>query len=145
VAVMSHKANNSSGAVKAAETGPSESEAAASPSPSATPLASSSASHDSQRQAGLAAYLAAYKAGATNGFFEVNPPVVNVNATDPGTGQPYVVSKNKPTAPGQIQYWPGGVCTGTPHTPGLTGTRFLALVTLLDDGTTPYCLDSSHN
>jgi hypothetical protein len=145
VAVMSHKSGSSGGAVKAAETGPSA--ASSTPSPAAQmaqPTVDPSAL-DNQRKADLAAYLAGYRAQAAGGFFAVNPTPINVNASDPGTGQPYTVSKNKPTAAGQIQYWPGGVCTGTPHTPGTTGTRYLALVTLLSDGTTAYCLDSTHN
>lgn len=107
----------------------------------ATSATSSAVIHDTQRQSDLALYAAAYNAKAKNGFYPVTPPKVNVAATDPTTGQAYVVGKSTPTALGQIQYLPGGSCTGPAHTPGATGTRYLAIYALLEGSSTPYCLD----
>jgi hypothetical protein len=114
------------------------SEVSPSPLPSATPNV---AANDQKRQSDLALYVAAYKATAKNGFYSVNPPAVNVTATDPTTGQLYAVAKTAPAALGQIQYKPGGQCTGPGKTPGATGTRYLALFVKLEASATPYCLD----
>jgi len=115
--------------------------ASSSPSPSASPAADA-ATRDNMRKTDMSAYMTAYKAAATNGYFPIEPPAVNLSPKDPTTGQPYAISKAKPTAVGQIQYWPGGSCTGPAHTPGQTGTRYLALVTMLDDGHTTFCVDN---
>jgi hypothetical protein len=100
------------------------------------------AGRDAQRKVILAQYLSAFTADAVNGFYPVTPPGVTVNVTDPTTQQPYFISPNTPTTVGQIQYVPGGSCTGPAIKPGKSGTRYLALVTLLDDGTTTYCVDA---
>jgi hypothetical protein len=108
-----------------------------SPSPAVPPIAV----RDAQRQAILAAYAAGYKATAKNGFYPTAPPAVTVPANDPTTGQPYVVTKTVPTTIGQIHYWPGGSCTGPGVTPGLGGSRYLALQIVLEGSATPYCID----
>jgi hypothetical protein len=129
-----------------------ESTPASSPAPTATPEstlstapatpapAANSAAADEQRKADLASYVAAYKATAKNGYYAVTPPAVSVTATDPATGQAYVVAKTDAAAVGQIKYWPGGSCTGPAKTPGATGTKYLALQTVLSDASV-YCLD----
>jgi hypothetical protein len=120
-------------------------DATVTPAPAATaspaPAAADPATANAQRKSDLAAYAAAYKATANNGYYDVTPPSVSVSATDPTTGAAYVISKNAVTAVGQIRYWPGGVCSGTPRTPGTSGTKYLALQTLLDGQSTPYCLE----
>ncbi|MDB5178669.1 MAG: LppX LprAFG lipoprotein [Patescibacteria group bacterium] len=117
--------------------------ASASPSPTAgaTPKPASAAAHDTQRKADLAAYIAAYKAIAVNGFYPISPPTVSVKANDPSTAKPYVVSRVKPTALGQIEYRPGGACIGAGITPGATGSRYLAVFTTLENGQTA-CADN---
>jgi hypothetical protein len=100
----------------------------------------SAATRDAQRQSDLALYVTAYKATAVRGFYPINPRPVTVSATDPTTGASYVVSKAPLSGVGQIQYIPGGVCAGPAHTPGATGSRYLALTTALESGA-PYCLD----
>jgi hypothetical protein len=99
------------------------------------------AANNATRQADLALYAAAYKAAAKRGFYPINPPAVTVSATDPATGQAYVVSKSPATTLGQIDYRIGGSCTGRSRTPGVTGSRQLALYTLLEGTPTPYCVD----
>jgi hypothetical protein len=86
--------------------------------------------------------MTAYKATAKSGYYSVNPPTISVTASDPTTHKAYVVAKTAPTALGQIQYKPGGACTGTQHTPGATSTKYLAIYLLLDDEKTSYCVDS---
>jgi hypothetical protein len=107
---------------------------------STTAPAVSSAAYDNQRMSDLAQYAAAYRAVSPQGFYAIAPPAVTVTATDPSTHAPYAVSTSAPTAVGQIQYKPGGACTGPGRTPGRTGSRYLALYTLLETGST-YCLD----
>jgi hypothetical protein len=130
------------GAVIGAAAEPSSTVAADTPAP--TP-SSTADSRNAQRKSDLAAFLSAYRAQAANGYYQTNPPAVTSGPSDPSTGQPYIVSKNKAVAVGDIQYWPGGVCTGAAHTPGATSTKYLALVIVLDDSHTTYCIDSTHN
>jgi hypothetical protein len=135
--------SNASASVKGAATQRDAAPASPSPMPSATPApAGPQAASDPARRAALAAYLAAYKAKAVKGFYPINPPSVSVNVTDPDTGQAYIVQKSAPATIGQIEYRPGGACTGTPVTPGKTGTRYLALYTLLADGQSTACVDN---
>ncbi len=122
-----------------------ETQEQAKPTPDATPApippTTGASDRDTQRKINLAAYAAAYKATAQNGFYAVNPPTVGVTATDPATGQAYVIGKSVSAALGQIQYKPGGRCSGVSVTPGASGTRYLALLTTLETTTTQYCLD----
>lgn len=114
---------------------------AAEVTPQPSPAVADSAIVNAQRKTILATYASAYKAMSTNGFFPVNPPAVAVNAGDPTTNQLFIVSKNKPTAIGQIYYWIGGSCSGAIKIPGLSGSRSLALQTLLEGTSVPYCID----
>jgi hypothetical protein len=127
--------------VKGAATGPTKPAATPMPTPTPSPAPAPDTS-DATRKANLAGYLAAYQAKAKNGFFPTNPPAVSVNAPAPTTRPPYTVIKATPTALGQIEYRPGGACQGPATTPGKTGTRYLALYTLLADGHTLACADN---
>lgn len=134
--------------VKGAAVGP-ETSPAVTPQPSVSPQpvvpAGPSATNDPARRANLAAYMDAYKAKAVKGFFAVKPPAVTVptaNRADPDTGALYTVQSAAPATLGQIQYRPGGACTAPSITPGKTGTRYLALYTLLADGHTLACVDN---
>jgi hypothetical protein len=98
------------------------------------------ATRDEQRKAALSIYASAYKAAAVKGVYPLSAPVLTNTVSDPSTKAPYAVSNAAPTAIGQIQYQPGGVCTGRNHTPGKAGSRYLALSTLLETGSS-YCLD----
>jgi len=114
------------------------------PSPEATPTPAPTpdlAVRNAHRQADLAAFAAAYKASAVKGYYPVKPPAVNVLAADPTTGAVYAVTLSEPTAIGQIRYWAGGSCTGAAITPGVSGTKHLAVQTMLESGNTLYCLD----
>jgi hypothetical protein len=93
------------------------------------------------RESNLAAYLNGYKAISDNGYFPDTPPNLSVQIEDPTTGQPYIVSTSPLTGVGQIQYIPGGSCSGPGVTPGKTGTRYLALKLLPSPTSAPYCLD----
>jgi hypothetical protein len=131
--------------VKGAAIGP-EPSPSATPQPSASPQspvpAGPSAANDSARRANLTAYMAAYKAKSVKGFFPVKPPAVAITAGDPDTGVGYTVQAAAPASLGQIQYRPGGACTAASITPGKTGSRYLALYTLLADGRTLACVDN---
>ncbi|HUD10762.1 MAG TPA: hypothetical protein VMS08_00005, partial [Candidatus Saccharimonadia bacterium] len=110
------------------------------PTPSAGPAAQKAL--EAERESNLAAYMNGYKAVAVNGFFPTTPPALSVQIADPSTIAPYVVSKNPLTGVGQIQYIPGGSCTGPGITPGKAGTRYLALKLLPSASAQPYCLDT---
>ena len=111
-----------------------------SPSPTTAPAVDSTADNQ-QRQSDLTKYVAAYKATASNGYYSTTPPAVSVNATDPTTKQPYMVQTTAPTSVGQIYYQAGGRCGLPPVTPGKTETKYIALQTILEGQTTPYCVD----
>jgi hypothetical protein len=96
---------------------------------------------NAKRVADVAQYAAAYRATAQGGFLPTTPAAISFSASDPTTGQPYVVTSGAPGTLGQIQYLAGGVCNGTPVTPGKTATRHVALYIMLESVATPYCLD----
>jgi hypothetical protein len=106
-----------------------------------TPEPAVPVNQNAKRIEAVAAYKIAYLATAKNGFFAVVPPAVSVTAVEPSTGQAYDIVKTVPTVLGQIQYWPGGVCSGPAKTPGTTGTKYLALQVMLEGATTPYCVE----
>lgn len=132
--------HNSSNAAQHAVLGAATTAPSSSPSPtgtpSLTPAPTPAAPTDDQTKADLAAYVAAYQALAKNGYYPTNPPAVA-----PQTSRSYTVMTAAPSAAGQIYYQAGGVCGAPSHTPGRTGTRYLALSTLLSTGA-PYCLDA---
>ena len=121
----------------------------ATPTPSTTPAASAAptvaggdcTARDTQRRNDLALFVSAYKTLGQNGYYPTNPPVVTVGANDPSTGQPYAVGTTGPTALGQIQYKAGATCEGKTVTPGAKSTHYVALYTMLETSSTPYCLD----
>jgi hypothetical protein len=105
------------------------------------PASAYQAAQVATRESNLAAYLNGYKAVSDNGYFPDTPPHLTVQIEDPTTGQPYVVSTSPLSGVGQIQYIPGGSCSGPGVTPGKTGTRYLALKLLPSPTSAPYCLD----
>ncbi|GAC1600661.1 MAG: hypothetical protein NVS3B29_01420 [Candidatus Saccharimonadales bacterium] len=107
--------------------------------PAAAPV-SDPAAANLERQSALGAYAAAYRATAVNGFYSTVPTEISVSNIDPATAKPYEISTAVPAAVGQIRYWPGGNCTGAPHVPGSTGTKFLALQIKLEGTPDIYCL-----
>jgi len=112
-----------------------------SPSAAATPNASSAQARDLKRKADLAAYAAAVKAAATNGYYPTAAPGISGAVVDPTTGKSYAVATTPAANLGTIQYLAGGKCNAPSVTPGKTSTRYIALSTKLETDSAPYCLD----
>ena len=118
-----------------------DSTATPSPSVAATPNASSAQARDLKRKADIAAYAAAVKAAATNGYYPTAAPGISGAIVDPTTGKSYAVATTPAANLGTIQYLAGGKCNAPSVTPGKTSTRFIALSTKLETDSAPYCLD----
>jgi hypothetical protein len=108
--------------------------------PSATPSAQVAADRDAKRKADLALFVTAFRTNPGGGVYNTLPPTVTVATTDPTTRQAYIVTTDALTTVGKIQYLAGYNCTGKVATPGKTSTKYLAITTMLETSTAPYCL-----
>lgn len=107
-----------------------------------------SSASDITRKNDLATLTAAVENSAAdnNGTYPASATEVSklsFTATDPTTKKPYSIIATKPTAVGQIQYLRSASCNAATNLAvAASNSRTVALVTLLGDGKTYYCMDN---